>query len=101
MFFIKETEVCNFANDAAIYSCSLNYEEAHWKLLNGTHIVINCFRINIMIANPVKFQIMFLGSSINNNNITVTVENKHIKNANEVKLLGIIPLTASLLLQNT
>ena len=36
MFFIKKTEVCNFADDATIYSCSLNYEEAHQKLSNDT-----------------------------------------------------------------
>ena len=42
-----------------------------------------------MAANPGKFQIIFLRSSINNNNIRFTVENKHIKNTNEVKL-GII-----------
>ena len=42
-----------------------------------------------MKVNPGKFQIMFLGSSKNNNNIIFIVENKHIKNTNEVKLLGI------------
>ena len=32
-----------------------------------------------MIANPGKFQIIFIRSSINNNNITFIVEKKHIK----------------------
>ena len=41
MFFIKKTEVCNFADDTTIYSCSLNYEEAHRKLSDDTHIVPN------------------------------------------------------------
>ena len=89
MFFIKKTEVCNFVDDATIYSCSLNYEGARQKLSNDTHIVPNWFRINSMVANPGKFQIIFLGSSINNNNIIFIVENKHIKSNNEVKLLGI------------
>ena len=31
---------------------------------------------------------MFPGSSINNNNVTFIVENKHIRSTNEVKLLG-------------
>ena len=39
-----------------------------------------------MTANPGKFQKMFLRSSINNDNITIIVENKHIKSAYEVKL---------------
>ena len=75
MFFIKKTEVCNFADDATIYSCSLNYEEARQKLSNDTHIVPNWFRINSMVANPGKFQIIFLRSSINNNITTFIVEN--------------------------
>ena len=41
IFFIQETEVCNFADDTTIYSCSLNYKETAHKLSNGTHIVLN------------------------------------------------------------
>ena len=41
-----------------------------------------------MVANPGKFQIIYIGSSINNKNIFI-VENKDIKSNNEVKLLGI------------
>ena len=37
MFFIQETEVCNFADDTTIYSCSSNYEEATQKLSADTH----------------------------------------------------------------
>ena len=46
-----------------------------------------------MVANPSKFHIIFLGSSINNNqiisdnNIIFIVQNKHIESNNEVKLL--------------
>ena len=89
MFLIKKAKVYNFADDTTIYLCSLNYEEAHRKLSNDTHIVPNWFRINSMVANPGKFQIIFLGPSINNSNILFIVENKHIKSNNEVKLLGI------------
>ena len=67
----------------------MNHEEVHRKLSDGTHIVANWFRINSMVANPGKFQIIFIGSSINNNDIIFIVQNKHIKSNNEVKLLGI------------
>ena len=89
MFFIKKIEVCNFADDTIIYSCSLNYEEAHRRSSDDTHIVPNWFRINCIVANPGKFQIIFIGSSINNNNIIFIVENNRIKSNNKVKLLGI------------
>ena len=61
MFFIQETEVCNFADDTAIHSCSPNFEEAALKLSDVMHLIFNWFRINIMVGNPGKFQIMFLG----------------------------------------
>ena len=55
MFFIQETEVCNFADDTTIYSCSPNFEEATLKLSNDTHLILNWFRINSMVANSRKF----------------------------------------------
>ena len=76
MFFIKETEVYNFADDTIINSCSLNYEEAHRKLSDDRHIVPNKFRINSMVANPGKFQIILLESSINNNIIFIGENNQ-------------------------
>ena len=38
IFFIQETEVCNFADDSNIYSYSLNYKQAAHKLSNDTYI---------------------------------------------------------------
>ena len=43
-----------------------------------------------MVANPGKFEIMFLGSKIDNSKITFSIENKQIKCKREVKLPGII-----------
>ena len=89
IFFIQETEVCNCANGTTIYSCSLNYAKAAHILSNDTHIALNWFKVNSMVANPGKFQIMFLGSKIDNSKITLAIENKQIKCKREVKLLGI------------
>ena len=89
IFFIQETEICNFADDTTIHSCSLNFKEAAHKLSNDTHIVLNWFKVNSMLANPGKFQIMFVGSKIDNSKITFAIENKHVKCKREVKLLGI------------
>ena len=89
MFFIQETEVCNFADDTTIYWCSPNFEEATLKLYNDTHLILNLFRINSMVAKPGKFHIMFLGSNIDNSKITYMIENKWLKSRSEIKLLGI------------
>ena len=76
IFFIQETEVYNFADDTTIYSYSLNYEEVAHKLSNDTYIVLNWFKVYSIAANPGKFQIMFLGSKIDNSKITFAIENK-------------------------
>ena len=54
IFFIQETEVCNFADGTTIYLCPLNYKEAAHELSNDTHIVLNWFKVNSMVANPDK-----------------------------------------------
>ena len=71
LFFIKKTEVCNFVKHTTIYSSSLNYEDT----------------LKIMTHKLFQTGFKFIRSSINNNNITFIVENKHIKSTNEVKLL--------------
>ena len=57
-FFIQVTEVCNY--DTTIYSYSVDYKEAAHKLSKDTHIILNWFKVNSMVANPCKFQIMCL-----------------------------------------
>ena len=51
------------------------------RQLYDTHLILISFRINNMVANPGKFQIMFPGSN-NNNKITFMIEN-------EIKLVDI------------
>ena len=72
MFFIQETEVCNFADDTTQL-----YVHAH-QILKRQYV-----------ANLGKFQIMFLGLNINNSKITFMIENKRVKSRSEVKLQGI------------
>ena len=87
IFFIQETEVCNFTDGTTIYSCSLNYREAAHKLSNNIYLVLNWFKVNNVVVNPGKF--LFLGSKIDNSKITFVIENKQIKCKREVKLLRI------------
>ena len=89
IFFIQEIEVCNFADDTNICSCSINYKEAAHKLSKDTRIVLNLFKVNSMVANPGKFQLMFLRSKIDSSKITFAIENKQIKFKREVNILGI------------
>ena len=78
IFFIEEREVCNFADDTIICSCSPNFEEETLKLSNETNLILNWFRINSMVANPDKL-ILLLGSDIHNNKITFMIIKEMIK----------------------
>ena len=47
IFFIKETEVCNFSDDTTICSCSLNNKEGAHQLSNDTYTILNWFKANL------------------------------------------------------
>lgn len=72
LVFHQWNRILWFCRDATKYSCSLNYEESNQKLSNNIHTVLNWFKINSMVANAGKFQVMFLSHQC----ITVTM---HLK----------------------
>lgn len=57
------------------------------KSYKKTHNVLNWFQNNSVVANPGKFQIMFLGSLINYYSITFLVENNQTKSNTSSKSL--------------
>ena len=65
LLFIKKAEICNFPNNNTLYCCS----HSHEKVINGLEAAVsNClswFRMNRLVANPSKFQCMFLGVNVN------------------------------------
>ena len=59
--FIEETQICNFADDNTVYSCEITIEQVALKLEHDIPRVLNWLKYNSMVANPAKFQVMFLG----------------------------------------
>ena len=62
--FLEETCVCNFADDNSIYACDIRLERVISRLSNDTKSVMSWFKINSLVANPDKFQTIFLGEHI-------------------------------------
>ena len=88
VFFIKESKICNFADDNTIFPSGLNIEQEAVSLeIDLTHI-IEWFDSNRMVANPGKFQVMFLGLNTNQK-LCIENDNLVIKPTDSVKLLGI------------
>ena len=87
-FFIKETDICNFADDTTVYACGKELDIISFKLEIETNRAMQCLKDNEMIANPSKFRLMFLSKYKNIEN-NMSFDGKTIKSSDTVKLLGI------------
>ena len=56
-----DSEICNFADDSALCSCGHDLQEIVTNLENDLSKLLEWFKSNGMVANPKKFQLMFLG----------------------------------------
>ena len=83
-----DCEICNFADDTTIYSCGLDLQEVVTNLENDLRRIIHWFTNNGMVANPKKFQLMFLGLK-GNRRLRLNIQENKISTTDHVKLLGI------------
>ena len=90
LLFIKETDICNFADDTTLYACGKELDTISFKLEIETNRAIQWLKDNQMVANPSKFQLMFL-SKYKNIEKNMSFDGKTIKSSDTVELLGITP----------
>ena len=84
--FILETILCNFADDNTISSCDSSLEVVRRHLRSDLERAIYWYKINSLVANPAKFQMIFFGHSITQK---ISVAGVNITATETVKLLGI------------
>ena len=84
---VEKTSICNFADDNTIYSCTNTVKNVMSNLQDDLVKVLSWFSSNHLVANPEKFQMMFLGCK--NDDLTIKVGNITIKSSDSVKLLGV------------
>jgi hypothetical protein len=85
--FILETDICNFADDNTLHVGNKNQQKVISSLTRDTNRAIEWFRINGMVVNPAKFQLMFLGNGPQI--VNLVVDGKTIISTDRVKLLGV------------
>ena len=85
---VKESEICNFADDTTIYTNGNNVETVILSLEEHLSRTLNWFRVNHMAANPGKFQVMLLGMR-EQPKLTLEINNITIPLTDKVKLLGV------------
>ena len=56
-----DSEICSFADNNTLYSCGHDLQEIVINLENDLCKILEWLKINRMVANAKKFQLMFLG----------------------------------------
>ena len=61
IFFVKEkSDICNFADDNTLYSCTANLKTVLENLKHDASKLLYWLKTNFMKANPEKFRFMIL-----------------------------------------
>ena len=83
-----DSDLCNFADDTTLYACGCSLDEIVPRLENDLSALIKWFSEHGMVANPGKFQMMFLGLK-EQNTLRLNFNDNKVLTTNRVKLLGI------------
>ena len=86
ILFIKETDICKFADDTTLYYCGKDFIPN--KLELETNTAIKWLKDNEMVPNTSKFQLMVL-SNYKKIEKNMSFDGKNIKLSDTVELLAI------------
>ena len=89
IYFIKQLEVCNFADDNTLFLCGNSFEVVASSPDEDMSISIYGFKTNQMVMNASRLQVILFGLN-SNENIVLGVEECFIDVANSVTLLGVM-----------
>ena len=62
LFFPRKSDLCNFADDNTLYASAKLLCHLITTLKHDIDGILFWFKINQMVANPAKIQVMFMGS---------------------------------------
>ena len=88
-FFIKESSTTNFADDNTIYANGKTMQEVINKLEIDIQNALIWFDANRLVANPKKFQLMFLGTR-KQIKLLLNIYGRTTLSSSSIKLLGMI-----------
>ena len=88
LFFIKDSSICNFADDNTLSVCDISINRVLIKLERDLQIATNWFHNNSLVANPSKFQILLLGEK-DSSSLSLKIDGKKVYASKAVKLLGV------------
>ena len=88
LFFIQNSDICNYAGDTTIYSCDRSLDNITHALENDCNVALKWFADNFMKLNADKCHLLVLGQRCDDP-VTVKIGNTDVVNSSEEKLLGI------------
>ena len=87
-FLLNETEICNYADDTAIYCSHQEIQEVTIRLENDTARLSTWFAGNFMKLNEKRCHLLVFGEK--DTKVSIKAGSSVIKKSNEEKLLGVI-----------
>ena len=88
-FFAENSEICNFADDNAAYSCGKDLPKIKEDLMCTMKNILKWFRLNSLKANPGKFQFMIFGNKTCYKHI-LKINSNCVQSSDDVTLLDVI-----------
>ena len=85
---IQHSQVCNFADDNTIYACRQNLDSVASNIESDMKAAIRWYKNNEMVANPEKFQLMFIGLK-DDIKLCIDINGIVVQMTDSVKLLGV------------
>ena len=89
LFALNEAVIYNYADDNILKATADDVNEVKKILINESVKAITWFEMNLMEANPDKFQFMLLGKSVIPEKESLKFSNVEIQCVTSVKLLGV------------
>ena len=86
--FMKEADICKFVDETILSASGKDLDTISIKLEQEINTAMQWLKDNEMVANPSKFQLMFL-SKYKNIEKNMSFDGKTIKSSDTVELLGI------------
>ena len=86
-FILKNTEICNFADDTTPHACDTNLDELLLCLEHDTVLTVCWFESNYMKLNTDKCHLIISGNK--HESLWTDIWNDKIWESNNVKLLGV------------
>ena len=83
-----DSEICYFADDNTISSCGIDLHEIVTNLESDLSRLLEWFTNNGMVANPKKFQLVFLALK-GQRRLLLSINDNKLSETDHVKLLGI------------